>query len=147
MNHELGWEIAETANALRRYFDRRAQDLGITRSQWKVLARLRREPGQKQVCLADRLDIEPITLSRIIDRLEQSGLVSREPDPADRRAWRLYLTPQAEPIMAKLFGLADEVSDEVFAGISGDQINDLRGTLNVIRGNIDGQELARKAVA
>ena len=147
MKSELGFEIAETANALRRYFDRRAQALGITRAQWKVLARLKREPGQKQVELADRLDIEPITLSRIVDRLEQSGLVSRRPDPADRRAWRLHLTPKADPTLEKLFGLADEVTSQVFAGLDDKDVDQLRGSLRTIRDNIGECEGARKAVA
>src|SRR4029450_3141757 len=84
----LPFEIAETAHALRRAFDRRAATLGVTRAQWKVLFRLSRMPGLRQVDLADQLDVEPITLCRIIDRLEDAGLVERRRDPADRRAWR-----------------------------------------------------------
>ena len=92
---DLPFEIAETAHAMRRAFDRRAVSLGVTRAQWKVLFRLTRFPGLRQVELAEMLDVEPITLSRIVDRLEEASLVERVPDPADRRAWRLQVTENA----------------------------------------------------
>src|SRR5438477_7344011 len=106
------FEIAETAHALRKAFDRRAVGLGVTRAQWKVLFRLERQPGLRQIELADMLDIEPITLSRIIDRLEESGLVERLADPADRRAWRLHVTAKARPLVAKLRAVADDMISE-----------------------------------
>ena len=77
----LPFEIAETAHALRRAFDRRAATLGVTRAQWKVLFRVSRMPGLRQVDLADQLDVEPITLCRIIDRLEDAELVARRCTP------------------------------------------------------------------
>src|SRR6478672_12744301 len=97
----LPFELAETAHALRRAFDRRAVTLGVTRAQWKVLFRLSRTPGLRQVELADMLDIEPITLCRIVDRLEEAGLVERMRDPEDRRAWRLHVTASAQPLVEK----------------------------------------------
>ena len=147
MKAELAWDIAETSHALRRYYDRRAQALGITRAQWRVLAFLRRSPGQKQVCLADRLDVEPITLSRIVDRLENSGLVARHPDPTDRRAWLLGLTPAAEPLVAKLFGLAGEMAEQAFAGLSDEEVQQMRDSLAAIRVNVNERDDGRKAVA
>src|SRR5690349_3740419 len=98
----IPFEIGETAHALRKAFDRRATGLGVTRAQWKVLFKLNRAPGLRQVALADMLEVEPITLSRIVDRLEENGLVERVRDPADRRAWRLQLTEAAQPLIAKL---------------------------------------------
>ena len=95
----LPFEIGETAHALRKAFDRRAVGMGVTRAQWKVLFRLERQPGLRQIELADMMDIEPITLSRIIDRLEEGGLVERAADPADRRAWRLHVTTTARPLV------------------------------------------------
>ena len=77
----LPFEIGETAHALRKAFDRRAVGLGVTRAQWKVLFRLTGTPGLRQVELADMLDLEPITLCRIVDRLEEAGLVERSRDP------------------------------------------------------------------
>ena len=113
----LPFEIRETAHALRKAFDRRACGHGVTRAQWKVLFRLERQPGLRQIELADMLDIEPITLSRIVDRLEEGGLVERVADPADRRAWRLHVTAKAQPLVEKLNGVADEMIAEAFAGI------------------------------
>src|SRR3954451_280110 len=98
----LPFEIGETAHTLRKAFDRMAVGLGVTRAQWKVLFRLERQPGLRQVALADMLDLEPITLCRIVDRLEESGLVERTPDPADRRAWQLHVTAKAAPLIEKL---------------------------------------------
>jgi DNA-binding MarR family transcriptional regulator len=132
----LPFEIAETAHALRRAFDRRAATLGITRAQWKVLFRLERQPGLRQVELADILDVEPITLCRIVDRLEEAGLVERQRDPADRRAWRLEVTEQSQPLIAKLRALADELMAEAFAVITDPELELMRGKLRKIRENI-----------
>lgn len=132
----LPFEIGETAHALRRAFDRRAATLGVTRAQWKVLFRLSRQPGLRQIELADILDVEPITLSRIIDRLAEAGLVERRTDPADRRAWRLELTAKAQPLIAKLRTLAEELMDEAFAGLTSEELELMRGKLAKIRANI-----------
>lgn len=132
----LGWEIAETAHAVRRAFQRRAARLGVTGAQWKVLLHLERQPGLRQVELAERLDVEPITLCRIIDRLEESGLVERKRDPADRRAWRLALTADAEPLLGKLHGFATEVGAEAFDGLDPSQIETLSALLERVRLNL-----------
>src|SRR5437763_11161460 len=113
----LPFEIGETAHALRKGFDRLAVGLGVTRAQWKVLFRLTRTPGLRQVELAEMLDVEPITLCRIVDRREEAGLVERTRDPSDRRAWRLHVTAQAQPLIEKLKAVAAELVDEAFAGI------------------------------
>jgi len=130
------FEIAETAHALRKAFDRRAVGIGVTRAQWKVLFRLERYPGLRQIELAEILDIEPITLSRIIDRLEESGLVQRVSDPADRRAWRLHVTAQAQPLIAKLHGVADVIIAEAFAGMDPKDIETTRKVLAGVRENV-----------
>ena len=132
----LPFEIAETAHMLRRVFDRRAASLGVTRAQWRVLAILGRNPNPRQVEVADRLDIEPITLCRIIDRHEQAGLVERHRDPADRRAWRLVLTDKAKPILESLRGLATELGGDAFDGLGPDEIGALRAGLARIRDNL-----------
>jgi DNA-binding MarR family transcriptional regulator len=131
----LPFEIGETAHALRKAFDRRAVGLGVTRAQWKVLFRLTRQPGMRQIELADMLDIEPITLSRIVDRLEEAGLVERVADPADRRAWRLHVTARAEPLVEKLRALADEMIAEAFSGIDPKEIEITRAVLGRVREN------------
>jgi len=113
----LPFEIGETAHALRKAFDRLAVGLGVTRAQWKVLFKLTRRPGLRQVELADMLDLEPITLCRIVDRLEEAGLVERSRDPDDRRAWRLHVTTKAQPLIEKLQAVGAELVGEAFAGI------------------------------
>ena len=139
------FEIAETAHALRRSFDRRAATLGVTRAQWKVLFRLSRTPGLRQVELADQLDVEPITLSRIIDRLAEASLVERTADPTDRRAWRLQVTDAAQPLIAKLRKLADGLIDDAFKGLTENELNVMRGNLARIRENLAAAEACRKA--
>ena len=131
----LPFEIGETAHALRKAFDRRAVGLGVTRAQWKVLFRLERQPALRQIELADMLDIEPITLSRIVDRLEESGLVERVADPSDRRAWRLHVTARAQPLIAKLRAIADEMIADAFAGIDPKDIEITRAVLGRAREN------------
>lgn len=131
----LPFEIGETAHALRKAFDRRAAGMGVTRAQWKVLFRLTRQPGLRQIELADLLDIEPITLSRIVDRLEEAGLVERVADPADRRAWRLHVTASAQPLVEKLRAVADEMISEAFAGIDPAEIEITRKVLARAREN------------
>ena len=105
----IPFEIGETAHALRKAFDRLAVGLGVTRAQWKVLFKLTRTPGLRQVELADMLDLEPITLCRIVDRLEEACLVERTRDPDDRRAWRLHVTAQAQPLIDKLQAVGAEL--------------------------------------
>ena len=131
----LPFEIAETAHALRKAFDRRACGMGVTRAQWKVLFRLERQPGLRQIELADMLDIEPITLSRIVDRLEEAELVERLADPADRRAWRLHVTARAQPLIVKLRRVADEMISEAFAGIELKDIEITRQVFGRVREN------------
>ncbi len=133
---QLAWEIGETSHALRRAFDRRAASLGVTRPQWRVLAHLGRAPGQRQVELAERMDIEPITLCRIVDRLEEAGLVDRRRHPGDRRAWQLFNTAKAEPLLERLHALAHEMGGEAFAGCSSEEIETARELLARVRGNL-----------
>jgi len=144
---ELAWEIGETYRSLRRYYDRRASALGVTTAQWRVLAWLGHSPGLKQVELAERLDVEPITAGRIVDRLEEAGLVERQPDPVDRRAWRLVLTAKAGPIIAKLTDLAEEMSDEAFADFDTEELEVMRTRLARMRSNIGRAEAAMRKSA
>lgn len=131
----LPFEIGETAHALRKAFDRHAVGLGVTRAQWKVLFRLTRMPGLRQVELADMLDVEPITLCRIVDRLEEAGLVERSRDPEDRRAWRLHVTARAQPLIEKLQAVGAELVAEAFAGIDPKDIELTRHVLARMREN------------
>ena len=142
---DLPFELHETAHAMRRAFDRRAVSLGVTRAQWKVLFRLTRFPGLRQVELAEMLDVEPISLSRIVDRLEEAGLVERVPDPADRRAWRLQVTGKAEPLVAKLKALGLQLVDEAFEGIEREELELVRSVLARVRENLAAAPRGKKA--
>ena len=144
---QLAWDIGETSRMMRRFYDRRAAALGVTSAQWRVLAFLGHEPGLKQVELAERLDVEPITACRIVDRLEEAGLVERRRDPGDRRAWRLMLTATAEPLVIRLRALAEEMAGEAFDGLGQGELEQLRAALERIRDNIDAQEELRRVTA
>ena len=143
----LPFEIAETAHAIRRAFDRRAAPLGVTRAQWRVLAWLARQPGLRQVELADHLDVEPITLCRIIDRLQESGLVERRRDPEDRRAWRLHLTDKAGPLVDQLRALAGVMTQEAFDGVPPQSIETLRAALAHVRDNLSTAPVSPKRMS
>jgi DNA-binding MarR family transcriptional regulator len=141
----LPFEIGETAHALRKAFDRLATGLGVTRAQWKVLFKLTRMPGLRQVELADMLDLEPITLCRIVDRLEEAGLVERTRDPQDRRAWRLHVTTQAQPLIDKLQAVGGKLVEQAFAGIDPQKIETVREVLARVRENSGRVEAAKRA--
>lgn len=144
---QLAWDIGETAHALRRAFERRASELGVTRAQWRVLAHLDHKPGQRQVDLAERMDIEPITLCRIVDKLEDAKLVERRRDPADRRAYRLYLCDSAAPLVTKLHALGEAFSADAFGSLSSKDIESARAVLAMIRNNLSGMTPRTKASA
>ena len=95
MDKNLGWLMVDNARLLRRAFDERVRAIGITGPQARLLLALERSPGENQAFHAERLEVEPITLCRMVDRMEESGLVERRNDPSDRRARLLYLTPRA----------------------------------------------------
>ncbi len=116
----LGLVLHDVARVLRKRFEQRARAaaLPLTRSQWSVLAHLARQEGINQAALAQILEIEPITLVRLLDRLQAAGLVERRPDPNDRRARVLFLTPAAHPLLDRIWTLAAEVREDAMAGLS-----------------------------
>ena len=132
----LGSMLADTSRLLRRSFDGRARDIGVTRAQWQVLTTLLRHEGVNQGGLADLLDVDPITVCRMVDRLQDATLVERRADPADRRSWRLFLTPRAHDLLAQLRPLADALIEEALAGIDLDDRDRLRDLLDRIRENL-----------
>jgi DNA-binding MarR family transcriptional regulator len=94
--------LHDTARLLRHEADRRAGVHGMTRAQWVILFWLERKPGLSQKELAELLEVEPITVARLIDRLEARGMVERRADPHDRRIWRLHLCPPSQPVLAEM---------------------------------------------
>jgi DNA-binding MarR family transcriptional regulator len=136
VDHNFAFDVAETALSLRREFDRRAAAVGVTRAQWRLLSRLARQGGLRQVELADALDVEPITLCRIIDRLAEAGLVERRADEVDRRAWRIHLTDKAGPLIEDLRGIADTFLEDILVGISPAEQAEVRRVLEQVRANV-----------
>lgn len=116
-SREIAVAVTDVARMLRTYADQRARQFGISRAQWVVLMRLHRSEGLKQSELAEILDLQPISLTRLLDRLAQNGLIERRSDPNDRRANRLYLTPAAHPLLKQLSSLGQEVMDTVLQSI------------------------------
>jgi DNA-binding MarR family transcriptional regulator len=109
--------LNDVARMVRTRFDQRARGFGMTRAQWLILARLDRQPGLSQNEMAAICEVEPITVGRLIDRLEARGLVERRADPADRRIRRLHLLPAAKPILDEISNYRDVLHDEIVEGL------------------------------
>jgi DNA-binding MarR family transcriptional regulator len=136
MNDSLGFLLGDVSRLLRRSFDARARTIGVTRPQWRVLTMLIRHEGINQGGLADLLDVEAITLCRMVDRLADAGLVERRPDPGDRRAWRLFLTEKAHPLLAELKILGEGLFEEAMTGLSDSEQTKLATMLELVRSNL-----------
>ncbi len=136
LEREVAFNINDVARLLKTYADQRARDFGMTRAQWAVLARVERSEGLKQCELADTLDLQPITLTRLIDRLCDGGLIERRPDPDDRRAKRLYLTPAARPVLDGLTRLGQDIMATVLAGIEPAAVEQLLAHLLTLKTNL-----------
>lgn len=136
LTRSLGFLLGDVSRLVRAQFDARAGTLGLTRAQWRVLARLRRREGINQTELAEILEIESITLGRHIDRLEAKGWVERRPDPADRRAWKLYLDPSVKPVLAQMRKLSEATRREALKGFDGAESEQLIDLLLRIKGNM-----------
>ena len=113
MNHEMLVELYDVARLMRTRFDRWARTYGMTRAQGIILARLARQPGMTQNEMAGLCEVEPITVGRLVDRLETRGLLERRLDPADRRIRRLHLLPAAEPILTEIQRYKNELLGEI----------------------------------
>jgi DNA-binding MarR family transcriptional regulator len=132
----IGFLISDVSRLMRRRFDARARLIGVTRAQWRVLTTLSRVEGINQGGLAERLEVEPITLCRMIDRLEEAGHVERRRDPTDRRAWRIYLTDTSRPLLDKLHAIADDLFVEALHGVDAPTRTLFSATLQQIRQNL-----------
>ena len=132
----VGLLISDVSRLMRRRFDERARLIGVTRAQWGVLTKLGRHEGINQGGQADLLEVEPITLCRMIDRLADAGHVERRRDPADRRAWRIYLTDRSRPLLEKLRVIADGLFADALAGIDEPARTQFADTLQRIRDNL-----------
>ena len=138
--------LLDVARAMRTYIDQRAREHGMTRAQWGVLARLERREGMTQAEMAGALEIQPISLVRLLDRLCLHGLVERRPHPRDRRANRLYLTQEGRAALAQLVLLGRTVAGEVLALFDEPEAADLLQKLLLIRNNI-GHAVGKRGAA
>ncbi|WP_085809566.1 MarR family winged helix-turn-helix transcriptional regulator [Sphingomonas sp. TZW2008] len=136
MTDTFGFLLSDTARLLRRRFDERARQHGATRAQWKALLGISRHEGINQGGLADLLEVEPITLCRLIDRMEDAGLVERRRDPRDRRAWQLFLTEKAHPVIEELHATASDLMKQTLRGIPIAKVDEMTAMLNQIRENL-----------
>lgn len=136
MDDNIGTMLAQVARLLRRRFDERARGIGVTRPQWQVLTLLKRNEGINQGGLAEILEVEPITLGRMIDRLQDAELVVRRPDPTDRRAWRLHVTDRGEQLIEQLQPFARETFAVALEGIGEEEQKRLMATLDRMRANL-----------
>lgn len=146
MSDPLGFLVSDVSRLLRRSFDERARTIGVTRPQWRVLTTLTRNEGINQGGLAELLEVEPITLCRMVDRLQESGLVERRSDPNDRRAWQLYLTAKAQPLLAQLGAHAEQLFAEALEGLSVEESAALASSLERVRQNLSRKGDAQSGV-
>lgn len=136
MSESAAFLMADTSRLFRRAFDARARCLGVTGQQWRVLVVVSRNPGINQGNAADQLEVEPITLSRMVDRLQDAGLVERRADPGDRRAWCLHLTEAAIPVIAKMRVIADDLLESAFEGFPPEERNRFTEAIERFRENL-----------
>jgi MarR family transcriptional regulator, transcriptional regulator for hemolysin len=138
LKRQLVAQLVESSRLLRNYIDHRAKSRGTTRAQWIVLFRLRQQEGLSQVDLADVLELQPISLVRLLDRLVEHGLLERRHDPRDRRANRLFLTASGRQLVDDLDGLRDSIASDVLRDIPNNAIETGLQTLRDIKERIKG---------
>jgi DNA-binding MarR family transcriptional regulator len=136
MDENLGSLLSQVSRLLRRNFDELSRGVGVTRPQWQVLTLLRQHAGSNQGALAEMLDVEPITLGRMIDRLQEAGMVERRADPADRRAWRIHLTAKGDEQVEMLVPYGRQTLDAALEGVPDGEREQLIATLAKIRNNL-----------
>jgi MarR family transcriptional regulator for hemolysin len=135
-NREFAFILNDVARLLRTYADHKAAQFGMTRAQWAVLVRIDRFEGLNQSELAEMLDLQPITLTRLLDKLCDSGLIERRPDPDDRRAKRLFLTAAARPLLKQLGVLGEETMAAALEGVTPQDVEQMISQLAVVKENL-----------
>lgn len=148
----IGYLIADLTRLFGRVFDRRAAHLGLTRVQWRALKRLHDNEGLTQSALAELLDMEPIAVGRVIDRLEKAGFVERRADPADRRCWRLHLLAQSVQVMDGIERVSSVLREDALRGVDPQDYATTLRVLGQMRDNLirldresRGESSSRKA--
>ena len=138
LRRQLVAQLVESSRLLRNFIDHRAKTRGTTRAQWIVLFRLREQEGLSQVDLADVLELQPISLVRLLDRLVEHGLLERRHDPKDRRANRLFLAARGRQLVDDLDSLRDAIAADVMQDVPTDAIRTTLQTLRDIKDRIKG---------
>lgn len=136
--HDFGFLVSDVARLLRRDFERATVDSPLTLAQARALVLIGRNPGVRQVELAELLEVQPITLARLVDQLADTGLVERRPDPDDRRAYRVHLLPAAEPHLAHIRSVGTRLRARALAGLDAAQAQQLVAALRQVRENLTG---------
>ncbi|MEO6799678.1 MAG: MarR family transcriptional regulator [Rhodanobacter sp.] len=132
----FGYLLSDVTLLFRKHFDRRAVKFGLTRAQWRATKMLYHREGLRQNELAESLDMEPIAVGRVIDRLQAAGFVERRSDPRDRRAWRLYITERARVIVGDMELIARDLRKDATLGVQVDELRQALGVLNRIKENL-----------
>jgi MarR family transcriptional regulator for hemolysin len=143
LDRSFGFLVHDVARLYGRRFDRNGRRLELTRAQCRTLGYLARNEGINQAGLADLLEIRPMTLVRQIDRMQEAGWIERRPDPTDRRARRLFLTDKARPILGRIWDVATETQDQILAGLSPDESDQLIDLLRRVHGTLPDRGSAR----
>jgi MarR family transcriptional regulator, transcriptional regulator for hemolysin len=136
----FGFLLKEVSRRYVNRFEVRAAEIPLNLAQAKALVRLEKNEGVSQARLAELAEVDPMTMVRILDRMEAEGLLERRPDPADRRARCLYLTAKARPILNEIWRLSDAIRAEIFAGVSKEERERFMGVLEHLYANISQLE-------
>ncbi len=128
--------VNDVGRMLRTEADRRARTHNMTRAQWVMLMRLNRQPGLSQKELAELLEVEPITVARLADRLEARSLIERRPDPLDRRVWRLHLLPEAQPLLEQLTCHRDDLTHLITSKLDAETVETVVRALRCMRATL-----------
>jgi len=132
----FGILVSDVSRLMRKEFDRRVKGTGMSRAQWDVIVQLSRFEGINQVRLADLMDVEPISLVPLLDKLQAADYIERRPNPNDRRAYQLYLTPRTKPLLEQLEEIAVEFRDEMISGINADAQRAVVDALLTVKANL-----------
>lgn len=132
----MGFLIGDISRLIRRTFDKRAKAIGVTRPQWRVLTWLQRHEGINQSALAEMLELDAMTLCRMVDRLQAADMVERRPDPGDRRAWKLYLTGKGIALIEQLEPIGEQLLQEALHDVPEIQQEQLHHLLEQFRRNL-----------
>jgi DNA-binding MarR family transcriptional regulator len=136
--------VSNLARLLRTLADARARAYGMTRAQWMILVHLDRQAGMSQNELASLIEVEPITVGRLVDRLEARGMVERRPDPQDRRIWRLHLTPEAGPMLKEIDAVRAELNAIMTADIPAKELETTVECLSQMKANVTDTRANKK---